>query len=65
VIGMVGYLFGRVLKGGAASTCLPVSVRRFAGRAELVSLLSQAGFTGVPDGTFSVGIVALQTGVGG
>jgi ubiquinone/menaquinone biosynthesis C-methylase UbiE len=63
VIDMVGYLLGRVLKGGAASSCLPASVRRFPGQAELSSLLAQAGSAGGSYRTFAGGIVALQTGV--
>jgi demethylmenaquinone methyltransferase/2-methoxy-6-polyprenyl-1,4-benzoquinol methylase len=56
-------LLGRALKGGAAYTYLPASVRRFPGPAELASLLEQAGFTSVSYRTFAGGIVALHTGV--
>jgi demethylmenaquinone methyltransferase / 2-methoxy-6-polyprenyl-1,4-benzoquinol methylase len=58
-------LLGRVLKGGAAYTYLPASVRRFPGPVELASLLEQAGFTDVSYRTFAGGIVALHTGVVG
>jgi demethylmenaquinone methyltransferase/2-methoxy-6-polyprenyl-1,4-benzoquinol methylase len=56
-------LIGKVLKGGAAYTYLPASVRRFPPPAELAALLEQAGFTGVSYRTFAGGIVALHTGV--
>jgi demethylmenaquinone methyltransferase / 2-methoxy-6-polyprenyl-1,4-benzoquinol methylase len=56
-------LLGKVLKGGAAYTYLPASVRRFPPPAELAVLLEQAGFTGVSYRTFAGGIVALHTGV--
>jgi demethylmenaquinone methyltransferase / 2-methoxy-6-polyprenyl-1,4-benzoquinol methylase len=56
-------LLGKVLRGGAAYTYLPASVRRFPGPAELTSLLEQAGFADVSHRTFAGGIVALHTGV--
>jgi demethylmenaquinone methyltransferase/2-methoxy-6-polyprenyl-1,4-benzoquinol methylase len=55
-------LLGSVLKGGAAYTYLPASVRRFPGPDELVRLLQAAGFTDVRYRTFAGGIVALHTG---
>ena len=58
-------LLGRALKGGAAYTYLPASVRRFPPPAELAALLGQAGFVDVSYRTFAGGIVALHTGVAG
>jgi len=55
-------LLGKLLKGGAAYSYLPESVRRFPGPDELASLLRQAGFDGVEWRTFAGGIVALHTG---
>src|SRR5581483_4260274 len=55
-------LSGKVLKGGAAYTSLPASVRRFPGPDELAGLLRTAGFGGVSYRTFAGGIVALHTG---
>ncbi|HZO61548.1 MAG TPA: ubiquinone/menaquinone biosynthesis methyltransferase [Gaiellaceae bacterium] len=55
-------LIGKVLKGGAAYTYLPASVRRFPGPDELAGLLRTAGFGGVSYRTFAGGIVALHTG---
>jgi demethylmenaquinone methyltransferase/2-methoxy-6-polyprenyl-1,4-benzoquinol methylase len=55
-------LIGRLLKGGAAYTYLPASVRRFPGPDELAELLRAAGFTDVAYRTFAGGIVALHTG---
>jgi demethylmenaquinone methyltransferase/2-methoxy-6-polyprenyl-1,4-benzoquinol methylase len=55
-------LLGKLLKGGAAYTYLPASVRRFPGPDELVSLLERAGFGDVTYRTFAGGIVALHTG---
>ncbi len=55
-------LLGKVLKGGAAYSYLPASVRRFPGPDELASLLERAGFGGVEYRTFAGGIVALHTG---
>ncbi len=56
-------LIGKLLKGGAAYTYLPASVRRFPVPAELASLLEQSGFADVSYRTFAGGIVALHTGV--
>jgi demethylmenaquinone methyltransferase/2-methoxy-6-polyprenyl-1,4-benzoquinol methylase len=56
-------LLGKVLKGGAAYTYLPASVRRFPGPEELAGLLRTAGFESVAYRTFAGGIVALHTGV--
>jgi demethylmenaquinone methyltransferase/2-methoxy-6-polyprenyl-1,4-benzoquinol methylase len=56
-------LLGKVLKGGAAYTYLPASVRRFPGPEELAGLLRAAGFEDVAYRTFAGGIVALHTGV--
>jgi demethylmenaquinone methyltransferase/2-methoxy-6-polyprenyl-1,4-benzoquinol methylase len=55
-------LLGKVLKGGAAYTYLPASVRRFPGPDELASLLERAGFGDVVYRAFAGGIVALHTG---
>jgi demethylmenaquinone methyltransferase/2-methoxy-6-polyprenyl-1,4-benzoquinol methylase len=55
-------LLGKVLKGGAAYSYLPASVRRFPGPDELASLLERAGFGDVEYRTFAGGIVALHTG---
>jgi demethylmenaquinone methyltransferase/2-methoxy-6-polyprenyl-1,4-benzoquinol methylase len=55
-------LLGKALRGGAAYTYLPASVRRFPGPAELAGLLEQAGFADVSYRTFAGGIVALHTG---
>ena len=55
-------LLGKLLKGGAAYTYLPASVRRFPGPDELAELLRAAGFTDVRYRTFAGGIVALHTG---
>jgi demethylmenaquinone methyltransferase/2-methoxy-6-polyprenyl-1,4-benzoquinol methylase len=55
-------LLGKVLKGGAAYTYLPASVRRFPGPDELAGLMRAAGFAGVEYRTFAGGIVALHTG---
>ena len=56
-------LLGKALKGGAAYTYLPASVRRFPGPDELAGLLRAAGFEDVAYRTFAGGIVALHTGV--
>jgi demethylmenaquinone methyltransferase/2-methoxy-6-polyprenyl-1,4-benzoquinol methylase len=56
-------LLGRALKGGAAYTYLPASVRRFPVPTELAELMESAGFTDVRHRTFAGGIVALHTGV--
>jgi demethylmenaquinone methyltransferase / 2-methoxy-6-polyprenyl-1,4-benzoquinol methylase len=55
-------LLGKLLKGGAAYTYLPASVRRFPGPDELADLLRAAGFADVAYRTFAGGIVALHTG---
>jgi demethylmenaquinone methyltransferase / 2-methoxy-6-polyprenyl-1,4-benzoquinol methylase len=56
-------LLGKALKGGAAYTYLPASVRRFPGPQELAALLRAAGFEDVAYRTFAGGIIALHTGV--
>jgi len=56
-------VLGRVLKGGAAYTYLPASVRRFPGPDELAELMRAAGFRDVSYRLFAGGIVALHTGV--
>jgi demethylmenaquinone methyltransferase/2-methoxy-6-polyprenyl-1,4-benzoquinol methylase len=55
-------LLGKALKGGAAYSYLPASVRRFPGPEELAGLMRDAGFAGVDWRTFAGGIVALHTG---
>ena len=55
-------LLGKALKGGAAYSYLPASVRRFPGPQDLADLISGAGFDGVEYRTFAGGIVALHTG---
>jgi demethylmenaquinone methyltransferase/2-methoxy-6-polyprenyl-1,4-benzoquinol methylase len=55
-------LIGKLLKGGAAYSYLPASVRRFPGPDDLAGLLSRAGFGDVTYRTFAGGIVALHTG---
>jgi demethylmenaquinone methyltransferase/2-methoxy-6-polyprenyl-1,4-benzoquinol methylase len=55
-------LLGKLLKGGAAYSYLPASVRRFPGPQELADLLERAGFAAVEYRTFAGGIVALHTG---
>ena len=55
-------LLGKLLKGGAAYTYLPASVRRFPGPDQLAELLRSAGFADVEYRTFAGGIVALHTG---
>jgi demethylmenaquinone methyltransferase / 2-methoxy-6-polyprenyl-1,4-benzoquinol methylase len=55
-------LLGKLLKGGAAYSYLPASVRRFPGPDELAGMLRAAGFDGVEWRTFAGGIVALHTG---
>ena len=54
-------LLGRALKGGAAYTYLPASVRRFPPPEELSELMRRAGFGNVAYRTFAGGIVALHT----
>ena len=56
-------LIGKLLKGGAAYSYLPASVRRFPGPDELAALMHEAGFDGVEWRTFAGGIVALHTGI--
>jgi len=56
-------LLGKLLKGGAAYTYLPASVRRFPGPEELKTLMEQTGFEQVAYRTFAGGIVALHSGV--
>jgi demethylmenaquinone methyltransferase / 2-methoxy-6-polyprenyl-1,4-benzoquinol methylase len=55
-------LLGKLLKGGAAYSYLPASVRRFPGPEELADLMRGAGFDGVEYRTFAGGIVAIHTG---
>lgn len=55
-------LLGKLLKGGAAYTYLPASVRRFPGTEDLAAMMRDAGFGGVEWRTFAGGIVALHTG---
>ncbi|HEX3454701.1 MAG TPA: ubiquinone/menaquinone biosynthesis methyltransferase [Gaiellaceae bacterium] len=56
-------LLGKVLKGGAAYTYLPASVRRFPGPDDLAAQMTVAGFEHVAYRTFAGGIVALHTGL--
>ena len=55
-------LLGKGLKGGAAYTYLPASVKRFPGTRELAGVMRDAGFSAVGFRTFAGGIVALHTG---
>jgi len=55
-------LLGKTLRGGAAYTYLPASVKRFPAPGALTELLEQAGFADVSYRTFAGGIVALHTG---
>jgi demethylmenaquinone methyltransferase/2-methoxy-6-polyprenyl-1,4-benzoquinol methylase len=55
-------LLGKLLKGGAAYTYLPASVRRFPGPDELAGLMGSAGFADISYRTFAGGIVALHVG---
>ena len=55
-------LLGKLLKGGAAYTYLPASVRRFPGPDELAGLMRTVGFDEISYRTFAGGIVALHTG---
>jgi len=55
-------LLGKLLRGGAAYSYLPASVRRFPGPGELAELMLAAGFDGVEWRTFAGGIVALHIG---
>ena len=54
-------LLGKLLKGGAAYTYLPASVRRFPGPDQLSGLMRTAGFDEISYRTFAGGIVALHT----
>ncbi len=56
-------LLGKALRGGAAYTYLPASVRRFPVPEALAGLMGEAGFDQVAYRTFAGGIVALHTGV--
>ena len=56
-------LFGKLLRGGAAYTYLPASVKRFPGPEDLAELLRDAGFGEVRYRLFAGGIVALHTAV--
>jgi demethylmenaquinone methyltransferase/2-methoxy-6-polyprenyl-1,4-benzoquinol methylase len=58
-------LLGKLLRGGAAYTYLPASVRRFPGPDGLAALMGSAGFADVSYRTFAGGIVALHTGRAG
>ena len=55
-------LIGKALKGGAAYSYLPASVRRFPGPGDLAELMLEAGFDEVEWRTFAGGIVALHIG---
>jgi demethylmenaquinone methyltransferase / 2-methoxy-6-polyprenyl-1,4-benzoquinol methylase len=55
-------LLGKLLKGGAAYSYLPASVRRFPAPDQLADLMRTAGFADVTYRTFAGGIVALHTG---
>ena len=55
-------LLGKLLKGGAAYSYLPASVRRFPGTDDLARMMGTAGFAEVSYRTFAGGIVALHTG---
>ena len=55
-------LLGKLLKGGAAYTYLPASVRRFPEPGELAELMLEVGFAGVEWRAFAGGIVALHVG---
>jgi demethylmenaquinone methyltransferase/2-methoxy-6-polyprenyl-1,4-benzoquinol methylase len=55
-------LLGKALKGGAAYSYLPASVRRFPGPEQLADLMRAAGYANVSYRTFAGGIVALHTG---
>jgi demethylmenaquinone methyltransferase/2-methoxy-6-polyprenyl-1,4-benzoquinol methylase len=56
-------LAGKLVRGGAAYTYLPASVRRFPGPAQLRDTVLQSGFGEVSYRLFAGGIVALHTGV--
>jgi demethylmenaquinone methyltransferase/2-methoxy-6-polyprenyl-1,4-benzoquinol methylase len=53
---------GRLLRGGAAYSYLPASVRRFPGPEDLASAMHRAGFTDVGWRLLGGGIVALHVG---
>jgi demethylmenaquinone methyltransferase / 2-methoxy-6-polyprenyl-1,4-benzoquinol methylase len=53
---------GRFLRGGAAYSYLPASVRRFPGPEDLASAMHRAGFTDVGWRLLGGGIVALHVG---
>jgi demethylmenaquinone methyltransferase/2-methoxy-6-polyprenyl-1,4-benzoquinol methylase len=53
---------GRFLRGGAAYSYLPASVRRFPGPEDLADAMRRAGFTGVGWRLLGGGIVALHVG---
>ena len=53
---------GRFLRGGAAYSYLPASVRRFPGPEDLAEAMRRAGFTGVGWRLLGGGIVALHVG---
>ena len=55
-------LLGKALRGGAAYTYLPASVRRFPGPDELAASLREAGFSDIGYRLFAGGIVALHAG---
>lgn len=55
-------LLGKTLRGGAAYTYLPASVRRFPEPDRLADLMRASGFERVSYRTFAGGIVALHTG---
>ncbi len=58
-------LLGKLLKGGAAYSYLPASVRRFPPPEDLAGRMRDAGFADVEWRTFAGGIVALHTGRAG
>jgi demethylmenaquinone methyltransferase/2-methoxy-6-polyprenyl-1,4-benzoquinol methylase len=53
---------GKFLRGGAAYSYLPASVRRFPGPEDLAEAMRQAGFAGVGWRLLGGGIVALHVG---
>lgn len=55
-------LLGRIIRGGAAYSYLPASVRRFPGPEDLASLMREAGLDEVRYRLLAGGIVALHTG---
>jgi demethylmenaquinone methyltransferase / 2-methoxy-6-polyprenyl-1,4-benzoquinol methylase len=59
---LVPLLVGRILRGGAAYSYLPASVRRFPGPEELAETMRAAGFEGVRFRRLAGGIVALHVG---